>query len=267
MAKTHSGLPDDGMENNRMKLRSTTACAALVIGAMTMGMTIAHADDAPAKPAGIDYSTKLADGNKIVTTLKNGTFELAQQDGATPEDPKQTLVNVKDQQGAVLLSFPLKYSVSGKDIAVKSELKDDGKVLEVVPEKPADFQPGTEPVVAQVQPAGQLKDIASDAENQKAMNDFSTKFSLAIGIGSFVGTALGAIIGCVVTFVAGCVPGLVAGAGIGGILGTIAAGGPTLAAAGFDLINTLQAPAGTTRWSDAAQAQQQAAAQQPVNQN
>ncbi|MFJ9368143.1 hypothetical protein ACIRRA_27480 [Nocardia sp. NPDC101769] len=239
-----------------MKLRSTTAAAALVIGAMTIGMTTAHADDAPAQPAGINYSTKLVDGKTIVSTLKNGTFELAQQDGATPEDPKQTIVNVKDQQGATLISFPLKFSAAGTDIPVTSDVKDDGKVLEVVPEKPADFQPGTTVLAA--------KPIASASENQSAMSDFSTKFGLAIGIGSFVGTALGALIGCVVTIVAGCVPGLVAGAGIGGILGTIAAGGPTLVAAGIDLLQTLQAPDGTSKWAPTTAA---AAAPAPVTQN
>ncbi|MFE3000514.1 hypothetical protein ACFXG4_36620 [Nocardia sp. NPDC059246] len=224
-----------------MKLRSTTAAAALVIGAMTVGMTTAHADDAPAQAAGINYSTKLVDGKTIVSTLKNGTFELAQQDGATPEDPKVTVVNVKDQQGATAISFPLKFDADGTDIPVKSEVKDDGKVLEVVPEKPDNFQPGTTVLAA--------KPIASASENQSAMSYFSTQFGLAVGIGSFVGTALGALIGCVVTIVAGCVPGLVAGAGIGGILGTIAAGGPTLVAAGIDLLQTLQAPDGTTKWA------------------
>ncbi|MGW4530621.1 hypothetical protein ACWEOI_06695 [Nocardia sp. NPDC004340] len=237
-----------------MKLRSTTAAAALVIGAMTIGMTTAHADNAPAQPAGINYSTKLVDGKTIVSTLKNGTFELAQQDGATPEDPKQTVVNVKDQQGAVVISFPLSYTAAGTQIPVKSEIKEDGKVLEVVPEKPADFNPGTQVLAAA--PVASAKPIASSDENQKAMSYFSTQFSLALGIGSFVGTALGAIIGCVVTIVAGCVPGLVAGAGIGGILGTIAAGGPTLVAAGIDLLNTMQAPDGTTKWAPAAQQQQ-----------
>ncbi|GAB3212227.1 hypothetical protein ACWCW7_33490 [Nocardia tengchongensis] len=232
-----------------MKLRSTTAAAALVIGAMTIGMTTAHADNAPAQPAGINYSTKLVDGKTIVSTLKNGTFELAQQDGATPEDPKQTVVNVKDQQGAVVISFPLSYTAAGTQIPVKSEVKEDGKVLEVVPEKPADFNPAQPLAVA---PIASAKPIASSDENQKAMSYFSTQFSLALGIGSFVGTALGAIIGCVVTIVAGCVPGLVAGAGIGGILGTIAAGGPTLLAAGIDLLNTMQAPDGTTKWAPAA---------------
>lgn len=237
-----------------MKLRSTTAAAALVIGAMTVGMTTAHADDAPAQPAGIDYSTKLVDGKTVVSTLKNGTFELAQQDGATPDAPKQTIVTVKDGQGAQVVSFPLSFSVQGTDIPVKADLKNDAKVLEVVPEKPAGFQPSDQKLVANVKP------IASDTENARAMNDFSTKFGLAVGIGTFVGTAVGAIVGFLFglpLFGVGGLLGLPTGAAIGGILGTIALGGPTLLAAGIDLLNTISAAPGTTRWSDQAQAAQQ----------
>ncbi|MFJ4658608.1 hypothetical protein ACIP5Y_45675 [Nocardia sp. NPDC088792] len=219
-------------------------------------MSTAHADD-PAKPADIAYSTKMVDTKDangqdtktVVSALKNGTFELAQQDGATPDDPKQTVVNVKDTSGATVMSFPLDFKIAGTNIPVKSDLKNDNTVLEVTPDKPAAAAPVAQPM--QVQPVPVLKDIASPLENQRAMNDFSTKFGLAVGIGSFVGTAVGAVIGCVVTFVAGCIPGLVAGAGIGGILGTIGAGGPTLIAAGIDLLQTMQAPDGTTKWADA----------------
>ncbi|MET9492522.1 hypothetical protein [Nocardia sp. NPDC006630] len=242
-----------------MKFRSTTAAAALVIGAMTTGMTVAHADDAPApaQPAGISYSTKLVDshivdgkqvdGKTVVSTLKNGTFELTQQDGATPEDPKQTVVNVKDVQGATVISFPLQFDVAGTKVPATADVKEDGKVLEVVPTKPADAQISTQPVA--VAPVAAAQPIASPMENQRAMNDFSSKFGIATAIGGFVGTAVGAIIGCIVTIVAACVPGLLAGAGIGGILGTIAVGGPALLATGIDLINTMQAPDGTTQWA------------------
>ncbi|MEV6770601.1 hypothetical protein AB0N05_18455 [Nocardia sp. NPDC051030] len=226
-----------------MNLRSTTAAAAMVIGAMTIGMTTSHADTAPAQPAGINYSTKLVDGKTVVSTLKNGTFELTEQDGATPEDPKTTLVNVKDIAGATVITFPLSFDIAGVQVPVKPELKDDNKVLEVTPEKPADgVQVVSQPVA--------VKPIASASENQRAMSNFSTQFGMATGIGSFVGMAVGAIIGCVVTIVAGCIPGLVAGAGIGGILGTVAVGGPTLVAAGIELMQTLQAADGTTKWAN-----------------
>lgn len=258
-----------------MKLRSTTAAAALVIGAMTVGMTTAHADDAavpaPAKPAGIDYSSKLVDAKfvdgkmvqdkTIVSTLKNGVFELSEKDGATPEDPKQTIVNVKDLQGATVVSFPLNYSVAGTKIPVKAELKADNTVLNVVPEKPADFDAaklGTfnNPVMV-------LKDVASPVEDQRAMNNFTTEFGLATAIGGFVGTAVGVVVGGAIGIalgaiecltVVGClasIPTFVALAGIGGILGTIAFGAPALGVAGMDLINTLQAAPGTSKWSDA----------------
>ncbi|MEU0545627.1 hypothetical protein [Nocardia sp. NPDC005978] len=209
-------------------------------------MTSAHADEpAPVLDvqanAGISYSTKLVDGKNVVSTLKNGIFQLEEQPGLTPEDPKTTLVNVKDTQGATVITFPLAYNVAGVTIPVKSEIKEDGRVLEIVPEKPANFTPGTATLVA--------KPIASAEENQRAMGNFSTQFGLATGIGSFIGGAVGAAVGCVVTIVAGCVPGLVAGFGIGGILGTIAVGGPALLASGVELMETMQAPDGTSRWA------------------
>ncbi|MEV6100488.1 hypothetical protein [Nocardia sp. NPDC051981] len=263
-------LTHDGLDTNRMKLRSTTAAAALVIGAMTIGMTTAHADEAPAQPAGINYSSKLVDAKfvdgkmvqdkTIVSTLKNGVFELAEQDGDTPTDPKQTIVNVKDPQGATVVSFPLNYSVAGTKIPVKAALKADNTVLEVVPEKPAGFDAGTLP--AFTHPVMVVKDIASPVEDQRAMNNFTTEFGLATAIGGFVGTAVGVVLGggigialgaieCLT--VVGClasIPTFVALAGIGGILGTIAFGAPALGIAGMDLINTLQAAPGTSKWSD-----------------
>lgn len=239
-----------------MKFRSTTAAAALVIGAMTIGMTSAHADTAPApvQPGGINYSTKLVDAKfvdgklvqdkTIVSTLKNGAFELTEQDGVLPEDPKQTIVNIKDISGATVISFPLAFNVGGTPVDVKPVVKEDGKVLEVTPEKPANFVAGTAPLVAQP--------IASGVENQRAMGNFTTQFGLATAIGGFVGTAVGAIIGCIITIPVGCLPGLATGAGVGGIIGTIAVGGPALVAAGLELIQTMQAPDGTSKWSDAA---------------
>ncbi|MGV9414208.1 hypothetical protein ACWDOP_30280 [Nocardia sp. NPDC003693] len=209
-------------------------------------MTSAHADEpAPVLDvqanAGISYSTKLVDGKNVVSTLKNGIFQLSEQPGLTEEDPKTTLVNVVDNQGATVITFPLAYNVAGVMIPVKSEVKEEGRVLEIVPEKPADFKPGTATLVA--------KPIASAEENQRAMGNFSTQFGLATGIGSFIGGAVGAAIGCLVTIVAGCVPGLVAGFGIGGILGTIAVGGPALMASGVELMETFQAPDGTSKWA------------------
>ncbi|WP_227979280.1 hypothetical protein [Nocardia spumae] len=262
---------------------------------MTAALGTANADPVPApapapdaaKP-GIDYSAKLVD-KTVVTKLKNGTFELVEKQGATP-DQKQQVVDIKDPAGNVALEMPVDFRIAGIPIPVKSVLKEAGTVLELTPDKPGNVDltkpVAAAPVAAVVDTkAGQqtaikadkpvLKDVASPIEDQRAMSDFATKFGLATAIGGFVGTAIGAAIGCVVTLPVGCIPGLVTGAGVGGIVGTVAAGGPTLVAAGVDLLSTMQAADGTTQWSDAAMAaasgqqpagQQAAAQQQPANQ-
>ncbi|WP_225726008.1 MULTISPECIES: hypothetical protein [unclassified Nocardia] len=214
----------------------------LAIGAMTIGLGSAYAEPAAPADPGVNYSVKLVD-KTVVASLKGGTFALTEQDGPTPESPKTQIANVKDAAtGATLISFPLDYKVTGTNVPVKAVTKNDGAVLEVTPEKPADLQVANQPL--------QIKEIASPVENQRAQNEFASKFGIATAVGGFVGTAVGAIIGCVVTLPVGCIPGLLTGAGVGGILGTIAAGGPTLIAAGIELLNTLQAPDGTTQWAD-----------------
>lgn len=178
---------------------------------------------------------------------QGGTFSVTEKDGATATDPKISIANVKDGQGNTLVSFPLDVDVDGKLVPVKTEVKKDGAVLEVTPQKPADLVITDKPVIAKPSVA---QDIASPMENQRAQNEFASNFGIATAIGGFVGTAIGAVIGCVLTIAAFCFPGLVAGAGIGGILGTIAVGGPALIAAGVELVNTFQAADGTTKWAD-----------------
>ncbi|MFG1790348.1 hypothetical protein [Nocardia sp. NPDC049149] len=230
-----------------MNLRRTTAGAAMVIGAMTIGLGTAHAEPV-ATPAdsGINYSVKLVD-KTIVASLKGGTFSVTEKDGATAADPKLSIANVRDAQGNTLISFPLDVAADGKPVPVKTEVKRDGTVLEVTPQKPEGLVMSAAPVAARPVMA---QEIASPIENQRAQNEFASQFGIATAIGGFVGTAIGAIIGCVVTIPVGCIPGLLTGAGVGGILGTIAVGGPTLVAAGVELINTIQAPDGTTKWAD-----------------
>ncbi|WP_433728722.1 hypothetical protein ACQP0C_39725 [Nocardia sp. CA-129566] len=229
-----------------MKLRSTTAAAAMAIGAMTIGLGTAHAEPvAPADP-GLTYSVKLVD-KTVVAALKGGTFSLTEEPGATAEDPKTTVANVRDGKGNTVVSFPLNVDVDGKLVPVKADMKNDGTVLEVTPEKPADLVVSDKPVVAKPVVA---KEVASPIENQRAQNEFASNFGIATAVGGFIGTAIGAIAGCIISLPVGCLPGLVTGAGIGGILGTIAVGGPTLVAAGVELLNTIQAPDGTTKWAD-----------------
>ncbi|MBV7701287.1 hypothetical protein NOVA_00745 [Nocardia nova] len=219
-----------------MNLRSLTAASALTIGALTAGLTTAHADPAPTpEQTGIRYSVKLVD-KTVVTTLQGGTFRLAQDEKS---------YSVTDSHGATVVSLPTDVRVDDVAVPVKPVVKNDGTVLELTPQKTMTTD---HPVTVQ--------SIASPLENQRAMNDFSTQFGLATAVGGFVGTAIGVVVGGITGCIlglpllgVGCVPAAIAGAGVGGILGTIAVGGPALGIAGMDLINTLQAAPGTSKWA------------------
>ncbi|WP_454199810.1 hypothetical protein [Nocardia sp. Marseille-Q1738] len=232
-----------------MKLRRTTAAAAMVIGAMTIGLGTAHADEPAATPDPIRYSVKLVE-KTVVTTLKGGTFELAKSSEDVEEDD---IYKIKDAQGNTVLAMPIAFKVADTVVPVKPVVKDDSTVLELTPDQsvavPKDKPVNTVNVVAQP--------IASPLENQRAQNEFASQFGIATAVGGFLGTAvgvvLGGVIGCILGLPflgVGCIPAAIAGAGIGGILGTVAVGGPALLVAGMDLLNTLQAPDGTTKWAD-----------------
>lgn len=245
-----------------MEFRSVTAAAALTIGALTATTGAAYAE--PAAPENIAYSAKLVD-KSVVTTLESGTFELSKARGAdlaagvttrlTERDgvliaadgstvaaaDAVDVLDVKDPRGGVLLTLPLSFRVGALTIPVTPLLERNNTVLSLTPDKPAGLDLSAPLAV---------KPVASQLENDRALNAFMTQFGLATTIGTFVGTAIGATIGCIATLVAGCIPGLTTGAAVGGIIGSIAVGGPTLIAAGIDLLSTMNAPSDTTKWSD-----------------
>ncbi|MEV0356435.1 hypothetical protein AB0H71_10270 [Nocardia sp. NPDC050697] len=224
-----------------MNLRRTAAAAALVIGALTVGAGTAYANPAPAADpaAPINYSVKLID-KTVVTTLKGGTFELTKETNGVDE---VEYYNVKDGAGNVVMTLPVDFSLGDISVPVKPVVKEDGKVLELTPEaQPALPEEKANTVNVNVKP------IASPIENQRAQNEFASQFGIATAVGSFLGTAVGAIAGgvtgCIMglpLFGVGCIPAAIAGAGIGG---------PALAIAGIDLVNTIAAADGTTKWAD-----------------
>ncbi|MGW4249347.1 hypothetical protein [Nocardia sp. NPDC004722] len=233
-----------------MEFRTASAAATLVIGALITPATLwpgaapANAQPAVTSPDAphLTYSTKMVD-KSIVTTLRGGTFELTRQPAQPDGDPAQPVdvVNVKDGDGKVLLTLPLQFHLGPIDIPVKPELQENNTILALTPDKPSGLSL-TQPLA--------VKPVASQAENDRALGSFAQQFGLATTIGTFVGTAIGATIGCIATLAAGCLPGFATGATIGGIIGTIAVGSPVLIASGIDLLNTWQAPDGTTHWSD-----------------
>lgn len=236
-----------------MNFRKTTAAAALVIGAMTVAMGTAHAEEAPQD---IKYSVKLVD-KTVVATLQNGTFEIVEEPGETEDAPVSKIAEIKDSRGAVVISLPLDFSINGAEIPTAAEVAEDSKVLSLTPEKPEGVDVSASQV-ALAAPVLEGKEIASAQENQRAINDFSGKFSIGTAIGTFVGSAIGAIVGCVAGGIAGvgifsiplCMGGIVGGAAIGGVIGMIAIGGPTMMVAGLELLSVLQAEDGTTAWAD-----------------
>lgn len=106
-----------------------------------------------------------------------------------------------------------------------------------------------------------VKPVASPLEDSAAISAFAGEFGAATAVGGFGGTVIGAGVGCaigagviaiptaLIGTPVGCLAGAVAGAGVGGVAGTIVVGGPTLALAGTDLVGTLTAPAGTSKWA------------------
>lgn len=208
-----------------MIIRKFAAAAIPVLAAALVGTGVAHAE--PATPD-LEYHTELI-GNTVVTTLTNGTFALT-----------GTGVDIRDKSGATLISLPLSVRDGSFEYPLPHTIREDSRVLELTAVKD----------VAAARP--NLTPVASPAENYAAQANFASTFGLATAIGSFVGMAIGAVIGLVLGAAAGgigAIPGFITGATIGGIIGTIVAGGPTLIIAGIDLINTWNAPPGTTQWA------------------
>ncbi|WP_040687446.1 hypothetical protein [Nocardia vinacea] len=248
-----------------MKLCDSTAAAILVIGAVTLGAGVSHAEPDAAPPRqDITYSVKLVD-KTVVASVRNGTFTLSKaaeselatggdgrlvdKDGTlVDKDGKDAdiadvvdVVDLADTDGRVVLTLPLRFRAADTDIPVKPVVEKDGTVLELAAQKPAGLDIS--------QPLA-VKPVASMTENNRARDEFAMQFGLATAIGGFVGTAIGAVVGCVATIAAGCILGLSTGAALGGIIGTIVVGGPVLIASGVDYVNTMMSPDGTTRFAD-----------------
>lgn len=213
-----------------MRMRKLSAVLVPLIAAVTVGASTAHAEPAPAPVPEIGYEAKLV-GEKVITTLTNGTFQT-----------NNGIVEVKDSADNTLVSFPLAFRQDGLEYPLGHQIADEGRVLELSVVKD----------VSKARPVA-VTPVASLEENRRAMDTFASQFGLATAIGGFVGLAAGAVIGCIIGLPAGgigCLPGLATGASVGGIIGTIVVGGPTLVVAGIDLVQTLAAAPGTTKWMD-----------------
>ncbi|MEV6274073.1 ammonium transporter [Nocardia sp. NPDC051832] len=207
-----------------MFLRKITAAAIPLVVAVAVGSGTASAE--PAAAPQIGYETKLV-GDKVITTLTGGSFEVAGNS-----------VDINDANGNAVVTLPLSFRYDGLEFPLPHAVQDGGKTLELTAVK--DFAKAT-PVTP----------IASPMENRRAMDQFTTQFAVATTIGGFIGTAIGAAIG-LIGFLGGAfgIATIVTGAAIGGLVGTLIAGGPTLIVAGIELVQTLNAPDGSTKWAE-----------------
>lgn len=213
-----------------MILRKFAAVLVPAVVAVALGAGTVHAD--PGAPPSVRYETTLV-GDTVRTTLDGGTFDVA-ADGRT--------VDVNDADGHTLITLPLSFRQDGMQYPMPHQVRNDAHVLDMTVVKDA----------AAATPVP-VTPVASLRENQLAMDAFATQFGIATAIGGFIGTAIGGAIGFVIGLVGGvgigAIPGFITGATVGAIVGTLVVGGPTLAVAGIDLINTLNAAPGTTKWS------------------
>ncbi len=209
-----------------MLLRKFIATVVPVAIALGLGAGIVHAD--PAMPV-VHYTTELV-GNTVRTTLTGGSFR--------PAADRRT-VDIRDTDGNTVLTLPLSVRQNGTEYPLPHRISADSHELDLTAVKD----------VTAARPARALP-VASVTENQRALEAFSTQFGIATAIGGFIGTALGALIGLTgIVSGPGVVASVLAGAALGGIVGTIAVGGPALVVAGLDLVNTLGAAPGTTKWN------------------
>lgn len=203
----------------------------------------AHADASAEHD--IEYKVTSVE-HAVITTLSGGTFVL---------DHDRSSFTILDGSGAPVMVMPTRFTVGDKVLTVDSSLSKDAKELQLTP---GELRPAAAPTAASAA-TPTATPVASPVENQAAMAEFSTRFGLAATIGTFVGTMIGLVVGgvtgCIMglpLFGVGCIPAAMAGAGIGGVLGTITAGGPVLVLSAVELINTLNAPDGTTKWAQTA---------------
>lgn len=222
-----------------MKLTRISAVTSIVVASAVAAAGIAQAAPAPSSnpvQQEIRYNTKLVD-KTVVTSLDGGTFKIA--------DDNRTF-EIADQAGNPVVRMPLSFTLDSISHPVNATIESGGTVLKLTPDMD----------VAKARPVF-VKPVASPVEDQRALSQFSSYFGVGTSIGTFVGTAAGVVIGGVLGCIAGlplaglgCLPAATAGAGIGGIVGMVAVGGPILAYSAIDLVSTLMAEPGTSKYAD-----------------
>lgn len=224
-----------------VKFSRYAVVAAAVATSMAFGYGTAYADPSPPKPSKIDYSLRLVD-KTVVFSVTGGTIDLTNQN---------RFFEIRNPAGKPVFSMPVDFSVGDRKVPVRPVVKNH-TTLELTPQK-IDLPPNI--TIAGINST--VKPVASPMENDQAFATFLSEFGIAMQIGGFLGTAIGlvvgGILGCIVGLPLaglGCIPAAIAGATLGGFLGTLAVGGPVLAITSQELLQTLQAPPGKSKYAN-----------------
>jgi hypothetical protein len=208
-----------------MRLRKTLVSAMLVV-ATTAGFATATQANAAPSPGNIGYSADIA-GDHVVLTTDIGSLRTSGNQ-----------LQIVDSKGNVAASIPLLYNLDGKQYPIETSI--DGRTASLTPVRDA---AAAEPVTVS---DAIRHDVAAPATREErdlqALQTLGSYVNVSVAVGGLIGTILGGVIGCVVSLPAGCLPGLVTGAGIGGVVGTIAVGGPVLIGAAIQYFNTINSP-------------------------
>ncbi|MEU8897671.1 DUF456 domain-containing protein [Nocardia sp. NPDC048505] len=172
----------------------SVALAAVVLGSGTV-----HAQ-APTLSGTFGAISAVAgptpDATGVATDLNGGTFAA---------DPRGGWIDVLDQQGAVVDSFPLRYQVDGRVFDLTPAIEQDGSRLTLTPVGlPIDEQKRGELPVHFV-------DYAQDLSRHQ--------YNAAVG--ALIGAAVGGLIGFFILPLFGEIPGALLGALIGAGIGWV----------------------------------------------
>ncbi|PXW35508.1 UNVERIFIED_CONTAM: hypothetical protein DES50_101453 [Williamsia faeni] len=183
----------------------------------TAGFITAIPANAAPSPTDINYHAEIVGGNQVVVTTDIGSLR-------TNNDQ----LEIVDAAGHVAATVPLFFNLEGRQYPIAANA--NGRT--------ATLTPVVTPAAATPVAAATTR----DERDLQALQKLGTYVSVSVAIGGLVGTIVGAVIGCLIDIATACLPGAVTGAGIGGVLGTIAVGGPTLIGAAVEYFNTINSP-------------------------
>ncbi|MCA2209254.1 MULTISPECIES: hypothetical protein [Nocardia] len=203
-----------------MLMRKFAATSALLIAAMGVAAGTAHAEEAPAAAAPINYTAEIVEDSKAVVTTDAGSMVV-----------EDNVLKIKAADGTVVAGTPLAFRIEEHELPIVAEISGNTATLTPVmdPAK-AVYKPVALPYEAQAPWKSEYdREVA-------AFNRLKDTISVGATMGALVGGLGGAAVGCIAgagaglvltgallaLFGAGPLAGCIAGAAAVGFLGVLA---------------------------------------------